>query len=158
MRVLGDMKKYFAVNLNPEERAELRKLLAAGTAPARKIMHAHILLKADRGLEGRALSDSAVAEALETSRNTVARVRQRYVEEGLEAALNRRGPRRVYQRKLDGAGEAQLVMLACSTPPEGQARWTLQLLADRLVHLEVVDSISDQTVRRTLKKTSLSLG
>ena len=150
--------KHFTVTLTPKERADLHKLLAAGTAPARKIMHAHILLKADRGLEGRALSDSDVAEALETSRNTVARVRQRYVEEGLEAALNRRTPRRVYQRKLDGVGEAQLVMLACSAPPAGQARWTLQLLADRLIQLDVVDSISDQTVRRTLKKTFLSHG
>lgn len=150
--------KRFTVTLTPKERAELHKLLAAGTAPARKIMHAHILLKADQGLEGRALSDSAVAAAVETSRATVARVRQRFAEEGLEAALNRRASRRVYQRKLDGAGEAQLVMLACSAPPEGQVRWTLQLLADRLVQLEVVNRISDQTVRRTLKKTSLSHG
>ena len=152
------MRKHFTVNLTPKERAELHKLLGAGRSSARRIMHAHILLKTDRGLEGRALSDSAVAEALETSRNTVARVRQRYVEEGLEAALKRRAPRRVYHRKLDGTGEARLVMLACSTPPEGQARWTLQLLADRLVQLEVVDRISDQTVRRTLKKTSSSHG
>jgi transposase len=152
------MRKHFAVNLTPKERAELHKLLGAGTSPARRIMHAHILLKADRGLEGWTMSDSAVAEALETSRNTVARVRQRYVEEGFEAALSRRDPRRVYQRKLDGVGEAKLVMLACSAPPEGQARWTLQLLADRLVQLEVVDSISDQTVRRTLKKTLLNRG
>lgn len=150
--------KHFTVTLTPKQRAELHKLLAAGTAPARKIMHAHILLKADRGLEGPALSDSAVAEAVETSRPTVARVRQRFVEEGLEAALSRRASRRVYQRKLDGVGEAQLVMLACSAPPHGQVRWTLQLLADRLVQLKVVDCISDQTVRRTLKKTPLSHG
>lgn len=144
--------KRFTVTLTPKERAELHKLLVAGTAPARKMMHAHIVLKADQGLEGRVLSDAAVAAAEETSRATVARVRQRFAEEGLEAALNRRAFRRVYQRKLDGAGEAQLVLLACSAPPEGQVRWTWQLLADRLVQLEVVDRISDQTVRRALKK------
>ncbi len=150
--------KCFMVTLSPGERTELRKLLTAGIAPARQLMHAHILLKADQGPDGPALSDTAVARAVESSRNTVARVRQRYMEEGLEAALNRRASRRVYQRKLDGAGEAQLVMLACSAPPEGRAHWTLQLLADRLVQLEVVENISDQTVRRTLKKTSLSHG
>ena len=152
------MKQHFTVTLTPKERVGLHKLLAAGATSARKLMHVRILLKADRGPEGPALSDSAVAEAVEASRNTVARLRQRYAEEGLEAALNRRMPRRIYQRKLDGAGEAQLVMLACSAPPEGQVRWTLQLLADRLVQLEVVDRISDQTVRRTLKKTLSNRG
>lgn len=150
--------KTFIVTLTSEERSTLRKLVAAGTAPARKLTHARILLKADQSPDGPGFSDPAVARAVESSKNTVARVRQRYVEEGLEAALGRRASRRVYQRKLDGAGEAQLVMLACSAPPEGRARWTLQLLADGLVALQVVDAISDQTVRRTLKKTSSSHG
>lgn len=150
--------KQFIVILTPKERATLRKLLVSGEAPARKLMHARILLKADQGPDGPGLSDTAVARAVESGRNTVFRVRQRYVMEGLEAALNRQAPRRVYHRALDGVGEAQLVLLACSAPPEGQVRWTLRLLADRLVALEVVDRISDQTVRRTLKKTSSSRG
>jgi transposase len=150
--------KQFKVVLTLPERAMLRKLLASGEAPARKLMHARMLLKADQGPHGPGLSDTAVAREVESGRNTVFRVRERYTKEGLEAALTRQAPRREYHRTLDGAGEAHLVRLACSAPPEGQARWTLQLLADRLVELEVVDRISDQTVRRTLKKTSLSLG
>lgn len=150
--------KAFIVVLTPKERTALRKLLASGEAPARKLMHARILLKADQGPEGPALSDTAVAHAVESGRNTVFRVRERYAREGLEAALNRQAPRREYHHKLDGAGEAHLVLLACSAPPAGRVRWTLQLLADRLVQLEVVERISDQTVRRTLKKTSSSRG
>ena len=150
--------KQFKVLLTPTERARLRKLLASGEAPARKLMHARMLLKADQGPDGPGLSDTAVARAVESGRNTVFRVRERYAKAGLEAALNRQASHRAYYRRLDGAGEAHLVRLACSAPPEGRARWTLQLLADRLVELEVVERISDQTVRRTLKKTSLSLG
>lgn len=150
--------KQFVVALTPEDRSALRKLVAAGKAPARTLMHARILLKADQGPGGPGLSDPAVARAVESSKNTVARVRQRYAEKGLEAALERQASRRVYRRKLDGDGEARLVLLACSAPPDGQARWTLQLLANRLVELQVVEGISDQTVRRTLKKTSSSRG
>ena len=95
---------------------------------------------------------------METSQPTVARVRKQYFEEGLEAALNRRAPNRVYQRKLDGEQEARLVALACSEPPEGQARWSLRLLADKLVELEIVETVSHQTVRRVLKKTNSSRG
>jgi transposase len=98
-----------------------------------------------------------VAEAVEVSQPTVSRVRKQYVEEGLQAALNRRPPNREYHRKLDGQQEARLVALACSEPPEGQARWSLRLLADRMIELEVVDDLSYQTVRRTLKKTPSSL-
>ncbi len=148
----------FTVTLASNERTILHKLIATGTAPARKLLHARILLKADHGPEGPGLSDPAIAEAVETSTNTVARTRQRYVEHGLEVALSRRPTRRVYQRKLDGVGEAQLVALACGPAPEGQQRWTLQLLGDRLVQLKVVDRIANQTVRRTLKKTTLSHG
>jgi transposase len=131
--------------------------MAAGTESARKLIHARILLKADQSEEGPAWVDERIAEAVEVSQPTVSRVRKQYVVEGLDAALNRRPPRREYRRKLDGEQEAHLIAIACSSPPEGQARWTLHLLADRLVELEVVDSVSYQTVRRTLKKTNSSL-
>ena len=151
------MKKKFPVILSETERDELKHLIAAGTAPARKLTHARILLKADQSPEGPGWVDEMVAEAVEVSQPTVSRVRKQYFEEGLEAALNRRPPNREYYRKLDGKQEAHLVALACSDPPEGQARWSLRLLADRMVELEVVDDLSYQTVRRTLKKTNSSL-
>jgi transposase len=122
-------------------------------------MHARILLKADQRPGAPAWTDDAIADAVEVSQPTVARVRRHFVEEGLEAALNRRAPRRVYRRKLDGEQEARLIALACGQPPDGQAHWTLRLLADRLVDLEIVaEPISYQTVRRTLKKTRSSPG
>jgi transposase len=152
------MKKKYPVMLSKTEREECQRLIAAGTAPARKLTHARILLKADQSPdEGPGWVDETVAEAVEVSQPTVARVRKQYVQEGLEAALNRRPPNREYQRKLDGEQEARLVALACSEPPQGQARWSLRLLADKLVELEVVEEdVSYQTVRRTLKKTPLS--
>jgi transposase len=148
------MKKKYPVILDGSERDNLKSLIAAGTAPARKLTHARILLKADQSPEGPAWVDEEVAEAVEVSQPTVSRVRKQYFEEGLDAALNRRPPNREYHRKLDGEQEARLVALACSEPPEGQARWSLRLLADRMVELEVVEEISYQTVRRTLKKTN----
>jgi transposase len=148
------MKKKYPVILTEAEREHLKSLIAAGTAPARKLTHARILLKADQSPEGPGWVDEAIADAVETSQPTVARVRKQYFEEGLQAALNRRAPNREYQRKLDGEQEARLVALACSEPPEGQARWSLRLLADKLVELEIVEEeVSYQTVRRTLKKT-----
>jgi hypothetical protein len=152
------MKKKYPVMLSETEREELKRLIAAGTAPARKLTHARILLKADQSPEGPGWVDEKVAEAVEVSRQpTVARVRKQYFEEGLEAALNRGAPYRVYQRRLDGEQEARLIALACSEPPEGQARWSLRLLADKLVELEIVkEEVSYQTVRRTLKKTPSS--
>ena len=152
------MNKTYHVRLTETERAHLQDLIAAGTAPARKLLHARILLKADEGPAGPAWVDQAIAAAVEVSQPTVSRVRKQYVAEGLEAALTRRAPRRVYQRKLTGAHEARLVALACSPPPRGQARWSLRLLADKLVELEIIDSVSYQTVRRTLKKTSSGPG
>jgi DNA-binding transcriptional ArsR family regulator len=146
------MKKKYPVILSDTERVELKSLIAAGTAPARKLTHARILLKADQGSEGPGWVDEQVADAVEVSQPTVSRVRKQYFEEGLEAAINRRPPNRHYHRKLDGEQEARLIALACSEPPEGQARWSLRLLADRMVELEVVDNLSYQTVRRTLKK------
>jgi transposase len=150
-------KKKYPVILTETEREELKGLIAAGSAPARKLTHVRILLKADQSPQGPGWVDEKVAEAVETSQPTVSRVRKQYFEEGLEAALNRRPPKRVYQRKLDGEQEARLLALACSEPPEGQARWSLRLLADKLVELEVVEEeVSYQTVRRTLKKTPSS--
>ena len=148
------MHKRFPVTLADPERDQLKRLIAAGTESARKLTHARILLKADQGPGGPAWTDEAIAEAVEVSQPTVARIRRVYVEQGLEAALNRRPPTRAYVRKLDGAQEARLIALACGNPPEGLDRWSLRLLADKLVELEVVDDISYQTVRRVLKKTS----
>ena len=116
------------------------------------------LLKADAAPGGPAWRDAAIAEGLEIGRATVERVRRQFVEEGLEAALVRRASCRQYRRKLDGDGEAHLVALACSKAPEGRSRWTLRLLADRMVQLEQVDHLSHETVRQVLKKTNLSLG
>ena len=150
------MKRY-KVTLEPEERQQLQDLIAAGKAAARKLAHARILLKADAAEDGPAWPDGRIAEALELSTATVERVRQRFVELGLDAALDRkqreRPPREI---KLDGRAEARLIALACSAPPEGRAVWTMQLLADKLVELEVVEAVSDETVRRTLKKTTSS--
>jgi transposase len=148
------MKKKYIVTLTEEERRTLQEMLSRGKAAARKLMHARILLKADAAVGGPGWNDEAIAEALEVGRATVERVRKEFVEEGLEAALDRRQPRRQYRRRLDGDGQAHLVALACQEPPEGRSRWTLRLLADRMVQLEYVDQISYQTVRRTLKKTS----
>lgn len=135
------MKKKYPVILSDTERVELKSLIAAGTVPARKLTHARILLKADQGSEGPGWVDEQVADAVEVSQPTVSRVRKQYFEEGLEAAINRRPPNRHYHRKLDGEQEARLIALACSEPPEGQARWSLRLLADRMVELEVVDNL-----------------
>src|ERR687883_1802357 len=115
------MKKKYPVILTETQREHLKSLIAAGTAPARKLTHARILLKADQSTEGPGWVDEKVADAVEVSQPTVARVRKQYFEEGLEAALNRRPPKREYPRKLDGEQEARLVALACSQPPEGQA-------------------------------------
>ena len=152
------MKKKYIVSLMPEERLMLQRMLSRGKAAARKLVHARILLKADASPGGPNWADGTIAQGLEVGRATVERVRQEFVEEGLEAALNRRKPRREYDRTLDGDGEAHLVALACTQAPEGRSRWTLRLLADRMVRLEYVDTVSKDTVSRVLKKTSLSLG
>ena len=152
------MKKKYIVTLTEEERRMLREMVSRGKAAARKLMHARILLKADSSDGGPGWDDGAMAEGLEVGRATVERVRKAFVEEGLEAALERRKPRRQYLHALDGDGEAHLVALACQEPPEGRSRWTLRLLADRMVELEYVEQVSYQTVRRTLKKTNSSLG
>jgi len=152
------MKKKYIVTLTQEERRMLHAMLSRGKAAARKLVHARVLLKADAGSGGPGWTDDQIAEGLEVGRATVERVRKAFVEEGLEAALVRRKPRRQYQRKLDGDGEAHLIALACSQAPEGRSRWTLRLLADRMVQLKLVDHLSHETVRDVLKKTNLSLG
>jgi transposase len=152
------MHKRYTVRLSALERTQLTALISAGTAPARKLHHARILLKADEGPEGPAWTDQRIADAVEVSQPTISRVRKQYVEEGLEAALNRRMPQRTPQRKLSGAHEAHVVALACSTPPTGKARWSLRLLADKLVELEIIDAVSYRTVGRVLKKTNSSRG
>ena len=148
------MKKKYVVNLSKEEKEQLEELTSKGHSAARKLRRAHILLLADEGLK-----DVEIAKALNAAVTTVERVRKRFVEEGLEAALSER-PRigGALRRKLDGKGEAYLVALACSEAPEGRNRWTMQLLADRLIEVGLVEEISDETVRRALKKGMLSRG
>jgi transposase len=152
------MRKKQSVRLTPEERTQLRGLISSGTAPARKLTHARILLKVDCGPAGPGESDEAVAEALEVSEITVWRVRKRYVEEGLAAALNHRHPKNHRACRLDGDQEAHLVTLACSEVPTGHTRWSLRLLASRMVELEYAEQLSYETVRVTLKKMSSSRG
>ena len=152
------MKKY-RVTLTDEERRQLQAMIAAGKAAAKTSAHARILLKADAAPGGPGWTDARIADAVEVDVTTVERVRQRFVERGLEAALVRKPQDRPSrERALDGKAEARLVTLACSKPPTGRAAWTLRLLADTLVELEVVDTISHETVRQVLKKTKLSRG
>lgn len=146
------MAKKYIVRLDNTERGQLEQLVKVGKAAAYKRQHAQILLKADIGPEGPGWCDDQISEAFDVSTRTVERVRQRLVETGLEAALSRAKQKRYRTPRLDGEGEAHLVTLACSQPPEGQARWTLRLLADKLVELEQVEAISYETVRQVLKK------
>jgi len=144
------MNKKYVVDLSEDERKELQRLARSGRHAARRIRWAHALLKADAGW-----SDAKIADALDMSIPTVQRLRQRFVEEGLDVALGARTRKpRPYARKLDGEREARLVALACSQAPEGHTRWTLRLLAERMVELTYVDSLSHETVRRVLKKTT----
>jgi transposase len=146
------MNKRYIVRLTPEERDQLKALVAKGKAAAYKIKHANLLLMADANGQGGA--DESIAQALSVHVNTVRGVRQRLVEEGLEAAVGRKRQSRPSRAPLlDGEKEARLIALRCSAPPPGQGRWTLQLLADHLVELQVVESISYETVRKALKKT-----
>lgn len=150
------MKKY-VVELTSEERRQLEGLVKKGKVAGYKIRHAQMLLKADQGKQGPRWHDKQIAQAFGAHLTTVERLRKRLVEEGLEAALERH-KRHNYTHKLDGDAEARLIAIACSEPPEGRTEWTLRLLADRLVELSVVDSVSHMTVSRTLKKTNSSPG
>lgn len=147
------MIKKYRVTLEAQEREQLRQLLSKGKADVRRLRHAQILLAADVS-EGRAArTDQQIAQTLHVGTATVERVRRRFVEEGLDPALSPyRTGKRVYKTKLDGTQEAHLIALACSSPPEGRSRWTLSLLADQMVQLKHVDSVSRETVRQTLKK------
>ena len=149
--------KKYRVRLSAEEQEELKGLVSRGRGAAYKQTHARILLLVDEAQEGGAMKDEDIARALKVGSATVERVRRRGVEEEVEAALGRRQQVNRRPRKLDGEGEAYLVAMTCSQPPEGRAGWTLQLLADRLVGCEIVDSISAETVRQTLKKRSQAL-
>ncbi len=152
------MAKKYIVRLPSEERLLLTDLLSGGKVAARAQTHARILLKADAGPDGPAWIDTAIADALDTSLRTVERVREAWVCEGLDAALYRKRPSVPRLRKLDGEQEAHLVAIACSPPPTGRVRWTLRLLSDRLVELQIVESIAPETVRQTWKQTRSSRG
>ena len=152
-----EMKRY-RVRLSREEREELKTLVCRGRAAAYRQTHGRILLLSDEAQGDGAMKDEDIARVLQIGHATVERVRRRCVEEGIEAALGRKRQGNRRPKRLDGAGEAHLIALACSQPPEGRASWTLKLLADRLVECEIVESISTETVRQTLKKPNSSLG
>lgn len=147
------MAKKYRVTLTAQERGELEAMIAKGKASARKLAHARVLLQADEAESAPARTDDDVAAALNLSTRTAERVRQRFVEQGLEAALLPKPMRRIYTRALDGAQEAHLIALACSPPPAGKRRWTLRWLAERMVELDYAQTVCHETVRRGLKKT-----
>jgi hypothetical protein len=152
------MRKIYRVTLTQAERKQLVEMLRRGKSSALRQAHARVLLQADESEDGLSRSDAEIHEALGIAVSTIERVRQRFVEEGLEAALERKPTTRQYERILDGEAEAHLIALACSQPPEGHAQWSVRLLADRMVVLEYCESVSRETVRRTLKKTRSSRG
>ena len=149
------MTKKYIVRLDKDERELLQRLVSVGKGAARRLTHARVLLQADESRNGPGWTDARIAEALGVGVRTIETIRQRFVEEGLELALERK--KRLtppVEPLLDGEKEAQLIAVCCSKAPPGRERWTLRLLADRMVELEVVDSLSHETVRRVLKKTS----
>jgi len=152
------MSKRYIVTLTDEECRSLRAMVSSGKGPTRKLTHARIQLQTDSGEGGVGWTDERICEGLGVGFSTVERVRKRFVEEGLEAALVPRKSCRAYRRKLDEDDEAHLIALACSDPPMGRKRWTLRLLADKMVALEYMDSLSHETVRDGLKKTRSSPG
>ena len=155
---MAPMNKAYTVTLTGEQRSTLRSLISAGQAAARTLTRARILLKADVCHEGGGCSDPEICQAVEVSRPTVERVRKRCAQEGLGSALYPRPRLTVPEHRLDGEQEAQLIALTCSAPPPGRQRWTLRLLASGLVQREIVDTVSHETVRQTLKKTRSSPG
>ena len=147
-------KKLYVVTLKKEERQRLNRIVSQGKGAARRINHARILLQSDTSPQGPGWKDAKIAEALNLSQRTVERVRKQYVEHGMEASLNRKQHTKYRPRKLEGEAEAYLIATACSEPPEGRSRWTLELLAKKMVKLKLVEEISLETVRQRLKKTS----
>lgn len=152
------MPSKFRVVLSAEERAALIERTTSGSAPARTITRARILLKADESTDGAAWTDRQIADALDIGVATVGRVRKRYAERGAVGATEHKRPAREYDRIFDGATEARLIQVACSEPPEGRNAWSMRLLADRMVELGHVEAVSHETVRRALKKTRSSPG
>lgn len=148
----------YIVKLTQDERGYLVDLITKGKSAARKILHANVLLKADSGEHGENWTDKKIVESLPLTTSTVSEIRKRFVEESLESALNRKKHSNVKPRKFDGEKEAQLIALCCGIPPEGRSRWTLKLLADKVVRMEIVDHTAPETIRQTLKKMNLSLG
>lgn len=152
------MNQKYIVKLTEAERYQLKQILSAGTSSARKMRRAQILLKSDSSPDGPNWSYQAIGEAFNVSQPTISEVRRTYAESGLEAAINRKKPERVYEHRLDGVAEAHLIALACGEPPEGHERWTLRLLRERMIKLSYVENVSHETLRTTLKKKNLSLG
>jgi transposase len=148
------MAKRYRVTLTQREQDQLQQMVRKGKSAASKLAHARILLLADESDGAPARTDEQVADSLDLSTRTIERVRERFVEQGFEAALVPARSKRIYARKLDGKQEAKLIALACAKPPAGKKRWTLRLLADEVVESQIVDSLSHETVRQTLKKTS----
>jgi transposase len=148
------MKRY-VVELTTQEQQELIQLVSKGKAAARKITHARVLLQANEAKNGPAWTDTQISEAFGVHTNTIHGIRRRFVEDGLEASLVRKKQVRLSRKRIvDGEVEARLIAMRCGQPPHGQSRWNLRLLADRLVELDIVPSISHETVRQALKKTS----
>lgn len=152
------MSKYYKVTLSKEERDELFKIIKKGTHKSQKVRNALILLNCDEGEHADRSTNVEISKILKVAMRTIDRVKKRFVEEGLEVVLHRKLSNRMYTRKIDGEAEAHLIALSCSEPPEGFSRWSLRLLADKMVEFEYVEDISHETVRQVLKKTNLSHG
>jgi hypothetical protein len=152
------MQQKYIVQLTEQERIYLEKLTSSGTAPARKLTRAHILLKSDSSANGPKWNYQPICAAYNVTPLTVMTVRKSFMEKGLEATLCRKKPAREYRHVLDGEAEAHWIALACSAPPEGRAVWTLRLLRDRMIRLGYVERVSHETIRTTLKKTNSSRG
>ena len=149
---------HYTIKLTKAEVEELNSIINKGSHTSQTIRVAYILLNCDEGKFSSKVTNEQISKVLKVGMRTIGRVKKRFVEEGLEAVLDRRPTTRVYDRKLDGDVEAKLVTLCCSDPPKGYAKWSLRLLADKMVELKYVESISHVTVRSVLKKTNLSLG
>jgi len=152
------MKKKHIIKLSEEERTYLAEKITSGVDAARSLRRANILLKADQGEHGPAWSDEKISEAFEIGKSSIYKIRKQYHERGLRETLSRKKPDRIYERCLDGKGEAHLIALTCSEAPEGLERWSLRLLGDQMIELAYVESISHETIRSVLKKTNSSLG
>jgi Homeodomain-like domain len=152
------MNRKYSVTLSDQQREHLEKLISSGTAPVRMITHARILLKSDNGTGAPNWSYADICTAFDVSEMTVAHVRRTFAEQGFDAALSRKKPDRIYEHRLDGEAEAHLIALVCAEPPKGRGHWALRLLAEKMVKLDYVETVSHETVRQVLKKTNSSRG